>query len=156
MLTFNRLFILTCIGLSIGCSNPEPYFNKTEYPDPPWVKKTSSGISIAYIPYDELPKPKEDLVVDVSNYSVNKDTAWVLVLIHEEGDADDPVLLSPKISEDLEKIIITKVNETEFNPAIQDGHPIAVWVKVPVHLIGGKNSDSSGGTLHKLFNFHQK
>ncbi len=117
-----------------ACRSPVPYFPEPGYPDPPWTQAQSTDITVRYIPFDHPPRPLKPLTVRSSVSTDLPDTVRVLVFIHEDGDASDPTLLNDTLPTELTNDILDAVLSMDYRPALQNDHPIAAWVEIPVQI----------------------
>ncbi|NOZ75572.1 MAG: hypothetical protein GXO90_09420 [FCB group bacterium] len=98
------------------------------------MNKPNNGIVVRYIPFDRPPEPLQPIVISWARESQIPDTVTILVFIHEDGDASDPSIINQTLDPELTDHISSIVTRTEFRPAIQNDHPIAAWIELPIRI----------------------
>ena len=63
-------------------------------------------------------------------------TVWVKMLVDEEGHVRDVrIAKASGVNAGFERVTLEAARRTRFSPAIQTGHPIAVWISVPYRFV---------------------
>jgi len=88
-----------------------------------------------FVPYDSLPVIIREIKPDYPSQAIQaglEGRVTIQALVDKEGAVRDVFVVKPSGVECLDLAAVKAARQCTYRPAIQNGHPIAVWVTYPV------------------------
>lgn len=91
----------------------------------------------AYIPVEKNPEPVKMVQPQYPDLAIRaglEGTVYVKVLVNKEGKVDKAVMVKNDGMTVFDEPAISAAKQWVFTPAIMNGHPVKVWVMVPLRF----------------------